>query len=328
MVLLNDGDLTFAKVRLDEASLAALTEQMDSLADPLARAVTWTALWDMTRDAELSPLTYLEIVLKGLSSEKNPAAMSALLGQLSVATSSYLAPELREEGNSRLVTGLARLLKAADPGSDQQLMLAKALIGASSSPAAIELIRGWLNDEEVPEGLRVDTAVRWAITFALAKNGVIGADEIEQERLDHDNTSAGAEQAAGARAALPEAGEKARAWALATTDPSVPNETHRQICAGIWRFGQEELMGAYVDAYLSVLGDISRRENGWEGRGYAAISAVVRWLFPAPLATAEVIAQIQQWVSENEPAQQVRRLVDERLDDSRRALGAQERSRA
>ena len=87
-------------------------------------------------------------------------------------------------------------------------------------------------------------------------------------------------------------------------------------------------MGDYVDAYLDVLGDISRRENGWEERGYAAIAAVVRFLYPAPLATSDVIEQIEAWISENDPAQQVRRLLDERLDDSRRALRAQELSRA
>ncbi|MDF1487824.1 aminopeptidase N [Tessaracoccus caeni] len=328
VVLLNDGDLTFAKVRLDADSLATLSDHMDALDDPLARAVTWTALWDMTRDAELSASAYTEIVLRGLASEKNPAATSSLLNQLAVAASSYTAPELRDAAKQQLVKGLARLLKRADAGSDKQLQLAKALVGASSSPAAIELIQGWLNGEEVPAGLTIDTAVRWEITFALAKNGVIGVDDIERERTEHDNTSAGAEQAAGARAALPDAEEKARAWALATADPSVPNETHRQICAGVWRFGQEALMGDYVDAYLDVLGDISRRENGWEERGYAAIAAVVRFLYPAPLATSDVIEQIEAWISDNDPAQQVRRLLDERLDDSRRALRAQELSRA
>ena len=327
VVLLNDGDLTFAKVRFDEASLATLSERMDRFADPLARAVTWTTLWDMTRDAELSPQAYIDIVLRGLGSEKNPAATSALLGQVAVASSSYTAPELREDTNRHLTAGLAHLLKEAEPGSDTQLQVAKALIGVASSPAAIALIRGWLAGEEVPAGLSIDTAVRWAITFALARTGTIGVEEIEAEHRAHDNTSAGAEQAAGCRAALPDAGEKARSWALATTDPSVPNETHRQICAGIWRFGQEELMDGYVEAYLSTLGDISRRENGWQERGYAAISAVVRWLFPMPLASETVVERISSWVTENDPVQQVRRLVDERLDDARRALGAQERSR-
>ncbi|HMR48284.1 MAG TPA: aminopeptidase N [Arachnia sp.] len=328
VVLLNDADLTFAKVRFDEASLEALTGHMDALSDSLARAVTWTALWDMTRDAELSPQTYVDIVLRGLGSEESPSAMSALLGQIAVASTSYTAPERREDANRNLVAGLARLLKGAQPGSDAQLQLAKALIGASSSPAAIELVRGWLDGEEVPEGLSIDTAVRWAIVFTLAKTGTIGVEEIEAERREHDNTSAGAEQAAGCRTALPDPAEKARSWALATTDPSVPNETHRQICAGIWRFGQEALMGGYVDAYLGVLGDISGKENGWADRGYAAISAVVRWLFPAPLADEDVVNRIAGWVADNEPTQQVRRLVDERLDDARRALAAQGRSRA
>ena len=72
---------------------------------------------------------------------------------------------------------------------------------------------------------------------------------------------------------------------------------------------------------------MSNRTGSWEKRGYAAIAAAVRWLFPTPVATQEVIDRIQQWVDEHQPAQQVLRLVLEQLDDARRALRAQETSK-
>ena len=326
LVLLNDGDLTYAKIRLDEASTRTLIENFGALKDPLARAVAWTSFWEATRDGELAAQDYVALVLAGLPSEEDMAAVSTLLAQAGNASLAFTAPELRADLNAKLVTGLARLLKDAAPGSDKQVLAAKALIASARSAESAELIRGWLVDEEVPAGLAIDTGMRWSIVTALAKLGLIGHDEIGEE-LDRDNTSAGAESAAGAAAALPDADSKAQAWTLATDDPDVPNETHRAICMGFWRYGQDEVLEPYPAAYLDLLGRISRREGIWESRGYAAIGTALRWLFPTPLITDSLVATVASWLEDNEPSEQVRRAVTERLDESRRALRAQERSR-
>ncbi|MDO5677802.1 MAG: aminopeptidase N [Propionibacteriaceae bacterium] len=326
VVLLNDGDLTYAKVRLDDASAAVLVEHIGALADPLARAVVLTAFWEMTRDAEFPAQEYKRLVQAALPSENDMAGVSTLLAQASNAALAFTAPELRAGLNTRWVGGLAKLLKEAEAGSDKQVLIAKALIGNVSSPEGVELIRGWLNDEEVPPGLAIDTGMRWAITAALAKLGAIGHDEIAVE-LDRDNTSAGAEQAAGAGASLPDAESKAQAWALATDDPDVPNETHRAIAMGFFRYGQDEVLEPYPAAYLDLLGKISRREGPWAERGYATVGTALRWLFPTPLVTESLVATVQAWLDDNEPTEQVRRAVTERLDEARRSLKAQERSR-
>ncbi|MBB1509269.1 aminopeptidase N [Tessaracoccus sp. MC1756] len=326
VVLLNDGDLTYAKVRFDDDSAAALVEHIGALTDPLARAVALTAFWEMTRDAEFPAQQYKRLVQAALPSENDMAGASTLLAQASNAALAFTAPELRDDLNTRWVAGLAQLLKETEPGSDKQVLIAKALIGNVRSAEGIELIRGWLHGEEVPEGLVIDTGMRWAITAALAKLGAIGHDEISAE-LDRDNTSAGAEQAAGAGAALPDVDSKSQAWALATDDPDVPNETHRSICMGFWRYGQDEVLEPYPAAYLDLLGRISRREGTWADRGYATVGTALRWLFPTPLVTESLVATIQAWLDDNEPSEQVRRSVTERLDEARRSLKAQERSR-
>ena len=327
VVLLNDGDLTYAKIHLDPASRAVLAEHFGGLADPLARAVAWTSFWEATRDAELPAQEFVTLMLAGLPSEHDMAAVSTLLAQAAHASLSFTAPELRDDVNARLVAGLARLLKDAEPGSDKQVLVAKALIGAVRAGEGAALIAGWLDGEEVPSGLAVDTGMRWAIVSALAKLGAIGEDGIAAE-LERDNTSAGAESAAGAAAALPDADAKAQAWALATDEPGVPNETHRAICMGFWRFGQDEVLEPYPAAYLDLLGRISRREGVWAERGYAIIGTALRWLFPAPLVTDSLVTTVSAWLADNEPSEQVRRAVTERLDEARRALRAQARSRA
>ncbi|MDO5736972.1 MAG: aminopeptidase N [Propionibacteriaceae bacterium] len=326
VVLINDGDLTYAKVRFDPASAAVLVNNIEALRDPLARAVTWSSFWDSVRDGDIAPQDFVTLALRGIDSETDMAATATVLSQAAVCTGRFMAPELRQEANVRLTAGLARLLQRSAPGSDKQVMIAKSLVASARSDQAVELIRGWLNDEEVPAGLSVDTGMRWAIVSSLARVGAIDASVIDEE-FARDNTSAGAERAAGAKAGLPDAAQKAEAWRLATEDPEVPNETHRSIAMGFWHFGQEELTSGYADAYLEMARDISAREGMWAERGYAAIGTVLRWLFPDPLISDELVERFDGWLTENSPTQQVLRSITERLDEARRALRCQASSR-
>ncbi len=327
VVLVNDGDLTYAKVRFDTGSAAALVENIAGLTDPLARAVTWSSFWDSVRDGDIPAADFVSLALRGIDSETDMAATATVLSQAAVCSGRFMAPELRADANARLASGLARLLQRAEAGSDKQVIIAKALIGVTRSDTAVELVRGWLDGEEVPSGLAIDTGMRWSIVAALARVGAVGAPMIDEE-LERDNTSAGAERAAGAKAGLPDAEHKAEAWRRATQDPDVPNETHRSIAMGFWHLGQESVTAPYADEYLEMLGAISRREGQWAERGYAAIGTVLRWLFPDPLITDELVERFEAWLTDNEPTQQVQRSLSERLDEARRALLCQERSRA
>ncbi len=326
VVLVNDGDLTYAKVRFDRDSAAALVEHIGALRDPLARAVAWSSFWDSVRDGDIAPQDFLRLALRGLHSETDMAATATVLSQAAVCAGRFMAPELREEANARLTAGLARLLKQSEPGSDKQVMVAKALVGSARSGEAVELVRGWLEGDEVPEGLAVDTGLRWSVISALARVAAVDVSVIDAE-LARDNTSAGAERAAGAKASLPDSRHKDEAWRRATEDPAVPNETHRSIAMSFWHLGQEQLTAAYADAYLEMARAISRREGIWGERGYAAIGTVLRWLFPDPLISQDLVDRYDAWLLENDPSPQVLRSVTERLDEARRALRCQEQSR-
>ena len=236
VVLLNDGDLTFAKVRLDEMSRNTLVNGIDRLADPLARAVTWSLFWDSVRDAEIAPQELVSLALQGIGSEKDMAAITTVLAQAAACSGRFMAPELREAANMKLVTGLAGLLKDAEPGSDAQLIIAKTLIGVARSESACELIRGWLQNEEVPTDLAVDTDVRWLIVATLARRGVFGEEEIATE-LERDNTNTGAERAAGARAGLPTVATGDRRSRHPERDPS-------QHCHGVHQLRSGGCAGA------------------------------------------------------------------------------------
>ncbi|HSN42949.1 MAG TPA: aminopeptidase N, partial [Propionibacteriaceae bacterium] len=326
LVLLNDGDLTYAKVRLDNRSLATAMDHIHELNDPLARALLWGAAWDMCRDGEMAPQDYQELVLRGIATESDLTAVGALRRQAETAAIAYTAPELRAATRERLVTGFANLLKNAAPGSDHQLAFATSLASAIDSAAGAEVLQGWLSGDEVPEGLVMDADMRWRTLAALARIGAAGEPEIAAE-AERDQTITGAEQSAGVISAMADAEAKAEAWERATADPSVPNGTHQAICASFWQYGQEDILAPYADAYLEVATAIATKSGGWATRGHAASQAVLLHLFPAPVADRAFLDKVDAWLATPDLNDAVARVVRERKDLAERALRNQETSR-
>ncbi|MGC3954365.1 MAG: aminopeptidase N [Propionicimonas sp.] len=323
LILLNDDDLTYAKIRFDPRSMATLVEHLASLDSSLSRALVWGASWDMCRDAELPSSDFVSLVLAGVGVETDLTAVGAVLGQCRTAIDLYTPRADRDELNERFTRGLAKLLKDAEPGSDHQLAFARALIAAAESEPAVEVIRAWLIGQEAPEGLAVDTDLRWLIVTQLARRGAVGEAEIAAE-AQRDATAAGAERAAGARAALPDPEAKQWAWQQATAEPNVPNETHFQVCSQFWQFGQDEVLRPYAEAYLTVAQAISEGRDGWAERSSALRQHVLGLLFPRTLADREFLARLERWVAETSPTDSVQRQIGERRDDAERALRCQE----
>lgn len=322
LVLLNDGDLTYAKVRLDPVSLQTAIDHLGKLTDPLARAMLWATAWDMTRDAEMASRDYVRLVTGAVACETDATAVSAVLRQALAAATSYTAAAKRPEVRGELVSGLARLLDGAVPGSDSQLSYATTLLNAIFTEAGAELARAWLRGEEVPSGLVVDADLRWKLMNALARLGAIAENDIAAE-AERDKTSAGAEKAAGVISALADAEAKADAWKLATEDPSVPNETHRQICGNFFQYGQDELLASYAERYVDVLTAMSDKTGVWAERSTAAREAVLRLLFPEPFADEAFVSRLKEWLGQAQRNEQVVRGVRERVDEAERALACQ-----
>ena len=199
----------------------------------------------------------------------------------------------------------------------------RALATSLTTPAGADLLRAWLAGDEVPEGLIVDADLRWRFVSQLAQLGGLDAEGIDAE-LARDNTATGAEKAAGARAARPDADAKAEAWRLAVEDASVPNATHTQICGHFWALDQEPVLKPYVDAWFEVMGDISAQRNGWGQRSLAIRKNVGELLFPRPFGDRALLARIDEWMESTDLTDSVRRMVSERRDDVERALRCQE----
>lgn len=322
LVLVNDDDLTYAKIRLDQRSLATLINNVHLMDSSLARAVCWGASWDICRDAEMPSADYVALALRGVGAESDLTAVSSVLRQAQQAVDAYSAPGDRPGLAAHWESGLRALLAAAQDGSDHQLSLVRAYAGAVGSDAGATALEAWLRGEDVPAGLEVDTDLRWCLVTELARLGRLGDSAIDAE-LVRDNTIAGAEQAAGARAGRPDAGAKETAWTLAVDGDDLPNETQRSICRAFWQQGQKDVLEPYVERYLAEVEKISAAEGVWRTKGLSLRDNVLIDLFPDADMTRARLDRIDQWLASTSLADSVERLLVERRDDVARALRCQ-----
>ncbi|KRA38089.1 MULTISPECIES: aminopeptidase N [unclassified Nocardioides] len=318
LLLLNDQDLAFAKIRLDERSRATAIARLSDLDDSLARALIWSAAWDMTRDAELSASDFVTLVLGNIGQETDAWGVSRIPVYAAQAVNLYSNPAGRAALSARWQEGLRALLEQAEAGTDHQLTFARAWAGAATSDAAIAELEAVLDGSLVLEGLAVDQDLRWALLTALARVGRADDARIDEE-LANDNTISGQEKSAAARAAIPTAAAKERAWTQALLDPSVPNETQRSVVLAFMQPGQDEVLAPYVATYLAEVA------GTWERLGAHKASVALEFIFPRILATQATLDAVDAWLAEN--AETVNagavRYVREGRADVARALAAQ-----
>jgi aminopeptidase N len=309
LLLLNDGDLTFAKVRFDDRSLATVLTDLRRLTDPLARALCWSALWDACRDAELPAADFVRAVLAGVDGESDPSVAETLLAQARTAALLYTAH------GSGLLDDLAQAsleaALAAAAGSDLQLARVRAFARVTRDPAPL---LGLLDGSAVPEGLAVDADLRWTVTKALAALGAVEEAAIDAE-LARDTTAAGVRSALEARAALPDAEAKERAWTQAVSADGMSNHEVHALADGFWQPGQDELLRPYVARFVAEL------PGAWERLSPEVVGRLTEALFPSTLVAQDVLDATEDLLDERHPAG-LRRYVAEQRDDLARALRA------
>jgi len=316
LVLLNDGDLTYAKIRLDERSLATAIEHIDKLDDSLARALLWGATWDMTRDAEMSATDFVALVLRGLGTETDQTAVSRLPLYARTAVTYYSDTATRDQLRATWETGLRELLEAAAPGSDHQLAFARAYAAAAHSDEALAHVAGLVDGSTAHDGLEVDADLRWTLLTSLSSNGRVGQDEIDAE-LERDKTISGQEHAAAALAVRPTAEAKDQAWHDAIERDDIANETQRSIAIAFPAPGQEALLEPYLERYLEMADTI------WEEKGVQRASTALEYMFLMPLLSEQTLARLDRWLEESDANPAAKRYVREGRSDMARALAAQ-----
>ena len=317
LLLINDDDLTYAKIRLDSHSLNTATKEIASIESSLSRALIWGAVWDMVRDAEVGTGKYLDLVLAGIEKETDIGLVQQVLMQCRSAIDVFANRKNRKNYNIKLATGLDRLISLAKPGSDRQLALVRTFSAVATTEDQITKVAQILDGVQKIEGLVVDTDLRWALLRRLVVVGKRGEKEIEEE-LKNDDTVMGREHAAGARAAMPTLEAKQNAWSLVTNNENLTNSELHSILAGISYMDHEEVLKNFVDKYFDSVSIL------WNARTHEIGQSLVTGLFPSTNINQNVINKCDVFLENNKDlAVGARRIVIEQRDSLARALKAQ-----
>ncbi|MCK8431606.1 aminopeptidase N [Streptomyces sp. D2-8] len=316
VILLNDDDLSYAKVRLDEQSLAFVTEHLGDFESSLPRALCWASAWDMTRDAQLAARDYLSLVLSGIGKESDIGVVQSLQRQVKLAIDLYADPAAREALLARWTDATLAHLRAAAPGSDHQLAWARAFAATARTPEQLDVLDALLDGSQTVEGLVVDTELRWAFVQRLAAVGRFDEAEIAGE-YERDRTAAGERHAATARAARPTPEAKAEAWASVVDSDKLPNAVQEAVIGGFVQTDQREVLAPYADRYFEVVRDI------WESRSHEMAQQIAVGLYPTVQVSQATLDKTDAWLTAAEPNAALRRLVSESRAGVERALRAQ-----
>ncbi|MEU4680645.1 aminopeptidase N [Micromonospora sp. NPDC023737] len=310
LLLPNDGDLTFAKVRLDPASADAVPLVLPGLADPLARALLWREALDAATDGERPVSGLVSLIAAALPAETEVIIAEDLLAQSRSLVDRYLDAANREASLALIAEACATLLRGAPSGGSLQLAAARGLISATIDT---DLLVGWLAGRGVPTGLSVDAELRWAVLRRLVVLGAAGEPEIAAEAAA-DRSAAGAERAARCRAALPEADAKRAAWEIVVSNTELSNRLVEAAAEGFWQPEQAELTSPYVERYFADMPATARLRTPWTADRVAGL-AFPRYAVAQP--TREAAAAL---LARDDLTPGLRRVVTDADDDLRRAL--------
>ncbi|MEV4945889.1 aminopeptidase N [Streptomyces sp. NPDC053755] len=313
LIVLNDGDLTYAKVRLDETSLETALRTLSGIPDALTRAVVWNTLRDMVRDGELEPAAYLETAHAHLPEETDLAIVQGVLTFARTQIADRYVPADQRPAALALITSLARdLIRRTEDGSAPGLRLTavRTFIGSATQP---DTIAAWLAEGTVPGGPETDPELRWRILARLAVLGAVDEAAIDRE-LARDPSATGQEGAARCRAALPTAQAKAAAWSRLFDTDDLSNYLFSATAQGFWQPEQAELVREYVPRFYPAATALGAR------RGPAIAEAAGRHAFPAYAVDADSLALGHAHLTDETPIPALRRKLVDQLDDLARAL--------
>ncbi|WP_019062234.1 aminopeptidase N [Streptomyces prunicolor] len=317
LVLLNDGDYTYAKIRFDAESLETVRTSLSGLPDPLTRAVVWNALRDSVRDGQLPASAYLDAARAHLPHETDLALVQGVLAFASAqVTDRYLTPEARPVALATLTALCRDLIRRTEDGSNPGLRLiaVRHFIDVAAHP---DTIAAWLVEGTVPGGPELDPELRWRVLARLAVLGATDEPAIAAE-LERDPSATGQEGAARCRAALPDPEAKRTAWDAMFTTDDLSNYLFTATAQGFWQPEQADLVSEYVPRFYEDAVALAAR------RGPAMADAAGRWAFPTHAVDPETLRLGEECLRAADLTPSLRRKLVDQLDDLERALRVRE----
>ena len=318
LILLNDDDLTYAKIRLDETSWATALAKLSSIEDPLARALVWGSAWDATRDGEKSGRAFIDLVLAHIANETESTTMMTCLRQLLTVANLYVAPEYRLESQLKVADGLWKLAQNAQAGSDAHLQFVKFFAQFARSDKQLTTVADLLSGKAQMDGLEIDTDLRWELLTALSVGGKVTKERIDVE-LEADNTANGQKAHAAAIAAMPEKKSKQEIFDKLVDTDQMSNALVNSASLAFGRVMDTSVLEPFVEQYFSKVLSI------WENKSYHMAEYLLVNLYPLAIVNEALANQTEQFLKNAELASKpaLKRIIVENLANVQRALSAQ-----
>lgn len=314
LLLINDRDMSYAKVRLDNRSIATLKSHIGNIDEDLTRSLLWAIIWDMLRDAELSAKDFIEILLSGIEAESNISVVTTLGAQLHAAVEVYASPKNRDALRQKAANKIYEILTRAKPEGDFQLQFTRIFASLATKEQVAELrslLAGKLN------GLVLDLDMRWLLTNSLVERGALTKSDLDAELAKDNSLSAQLSHALGL-AALPTVESKNDAWRKITKE-EMSSAFREKTLQGFMRTTQRELLATWIDPYFENLLEM------WGKKSYDISSSYVELCYPSLQISQAVVDKTNNWLANEgkDAAAGLKRLLGEARDAMVRALLAQ-----
>jgi aminopeptidase N len=315
LLVINDGDLSYAKVRLDERSWEAVTAGLSTVEDQLTRALLWNTARDMVRDGELPASDFIALVETHLPAEPVVSVVEAVIdfARQEIADR-YVPPEGRPTVVAALAEVCRRILRRAEGDAGDagvRLAAVRGLIRCSTTADDLAGLREWLRAERVPGGPDIDPELRWKALLQLSALGEADEAEIAAE-LARDPSATGCQGAARCGAALPDPAAKERAWQQLFADGALSNHLLTATAEGFWQPAAPEPTAGFVQRYFAEIPAAGER-------GPTVATVLGRVLFPSHAATSGTVRTAERCLDGSDLTAALHRALTDQLDDLRRA---------
>ncbi|WP_269928062.1 aminopeptidase N [Kocuria massiliensis] len=316
VILLNDQDLAYAKVRLDDVSFFHAKTQLRNFEESLPRAVVWSAVWNGTRDGQIPARQFVEMLLDNIDAETDSTTVLTQLRNLATTLRWYVRPDAQEETREKAAERLWEISQGAPEGSDRQLQFVQAFASHATTDEQLDILEGLYSQEITLPGLEIDTDLAWKLLTGLVAAGRRTAADVD-EFAAGDNTSTGAQRAAQARAAVPTVEAKEKVWDMVVDHHDLPNVIQRSAIAGFNATSRDALLRPFVDRYFASI------ERVWTELSHEISQQIITGLFPQ-IADRDVLDAAEEFLVQlGDGKDSLRRQVMEGRDVIERALRVQ-----
>ncbi|RUQ22501.1 aminopeptidase N [Kocuria sp. HSID16901] len=313
VLLLNDLDLAYAKVRLDDVSFHHAKVHLRDFEESLPRAVVWGAAWNSTRDGQVPARRFVEMVLNNIDAETDSTTVLTQLRNLATTLRMYVRSDAQEDTREMAADRLWDISQGAPEGSDRQLQFVQAFATHAITDEQLDTLEGLYTGNVTLPGLVIDTDLAWKMLTALVAAGRRGVTDVD-EFAARDNTSTGAQRAAQARAAVPTLEAKEKVWDLVVDHHELPNVIQRSAIAGFNATNRDALLRPFVDRYFASI------ERVWSELSHEISQQIISGLFPQ-IVDRDVLDAAEEFLVElGEGKDSLRRQVMEGRDAIERAL--------